>query len=147
MVNFEVLYQLFLGAILGGLIGLERSFFKKQAGIRTFALVGLGAVLFSVLSTHFGQEGSARILSNIVVGIGFIGAGLIFYHAEKLTGVTTASALWITAAIGASIGQRLYVESFFVTALTIIILTILPFFEKKIREEEEIVDENVYKER
>ena len=78
----------------------------------------------------------SRILSNIVVGIGFIGAGLIFYHSEKLTGVTTASALWITAAIGASVGQGLYLESFFVTIFTIIILTVLPFFEEKICQNE-----------
>ncbi|MEK7673861.1 MAG: MgtC/SapB family protein [Patescibacteria group bacterium] len=136
MENFEVLYKLFLGGAFGALIGIERSFFKKQAGLRTFALVGLGATLFSVLATHFGIEGSSRILSNIVVGIGFIGAGLIFYHSEKLTGVTTASALWITAAIGASVGQGLYLESFFVTIFTIIILTVLPFFEEKICQNE-----------
>lgn len=132
MNNLEILYQLFLGAMLGGLIGIERSFFKRQAGLRTFALVGLGSALFSVLATHSGIDGASRILANIVMGIGFIGAGLIFYQEEKLTGVTTASALWITAAIGAAVGQGLYIESFFVTLLTIIVLAFLPALEKKI---------------
>ncbi len=129
----EIIYKLFLGGTLGALIGVERSFFKKQAGLRTFALVGLGATLFSLIAAKFAMDSTARILANIVLGIGFLGAGIIFYYEEKVVGATTAAALWVTAAIGASVGQGFYLEAFAATILVILILSILPFLEKKIR--------------
>lgn len=128
----ETLYQLFLGASLGALVGIERSFFKQQAGLRTFALVALGSTLVSLIGYKLGLQVAAEILGPIVVGVGFIGAGLIFYSEDKLTGVTTASAIWVTAAIGAAVGQKLYLEAFAVTFLAIIILSILPIIERRI---------------
>lgn len=130
----ESLYQLFLGAALGALIGVERSFFKKQAGMRTFALVGLGATFFSLIASGLGGENSSAIIANIVVGVGFIGAGLIFQHEEKLSGITTASALWVAAAIGAAVGQHFYAEAFAVTFLAVLILAFLPAIEHHISE-------------
>ena len=136
-INVEVLYQLVTGTLLGAMIGAERSLFKKQVGLRTFALVGLGATLFSVLATHFSPDGASRILSNLVVGVGFLGAGIIFYHDEKVRGATTASAFWVTVALGAAIGQGMYTEAFASTFITIIVLAILPYFEKKINKDAE----------
>lgn len=130
----EVIYRLFLAAILGGLIGMERSFFKKQAGLRTFALVALGAALFAYLGTMIEPSNPSRVLANLVVGIGFLGAGLIFLHEEKVIGLTTATALWTTTAIGAAIGIGYYLEGIFVTILTLIILTIWTYLEKYIRQ-------------
>jgi putative Mg2+ transporter-C (MgtC) family protein len=130
----EIIYRLFLGSALGALIGVERSFFKKQAGLRTFALVGLGATLFSLIAAKFTPDSTTRILANIVLGIGFLGAGIIFYHEEKVVGATTAAALWATAAIGASVGQGFYLEAFVTTVLVLLILSILPFIEEKIRQ-------------
>ncbi len=130
----EPLYQLFLGAALGALIGVERSFFRKQAGMRTFALVGLGATLFSLIAAQLGIVQNEHLLANIVVGIGFIGAGIIFHQEEHLSGVTTASALWVTAAIGAAVGQRLYLDAFAVTLLAVLILAFLPAIERHISE-------------
>lgn len=130
----EVIYRLFLAAILGGLIGMERSFFKKQAGLRTFALVALGAALFAYLGTMIEPSNPSRVLANLVVGIGFLGAGLIFLHEEKVIGLTTAAALWTTTAIGAAIGIGYYLEGIFVTILTLIILTIWTYLEKYIRQ-------------
>lgn len=132
----EVIYRLFLAAILGGLIGMERSFFKKQAGLRTFALVALGAALFAYLGTMIEPSNPSRVLANLVVGIGFLGAGLIFLHEEKVIGLTTAAALWTTTAIGAAIGIGYYLEGIFVTILTLIILTIWTYLEKYIRQDD-----------
>jgi len=132
----EIIYKLFLGSILGALIGAERSFFKKQAGLRTFALVGLGATLFSLMATKFALDSASRILANIVLGIGFLGAGIIFYHEEKIVGATTAASLWTTAAIGAAVGQGFYLEAFTTTILVILILSIFPLIEERIRTHE-----------
>jgi len=129
----EIIYRLILGTILGALIGIERSFFKKQAGMRTFALVSLGATLFSVSAIYFPTDAAARILANIVLGIGFLGAGLIFLKDEHIYGITTAAALWTTAGIGMAVGQGFYIEAFLTTILVLIILALLPFIEDKIR--------------
>ena len=132
----EIFYRLFLAAILGSFIGAERSFFKKQAGLRTFALVSLGSALFAYLGSIIEPNGSSRVLANLVVGIGFLGAGLIFLHEEKIIGLTTAAALWVTTAIGASIGLGFYFEGFLVTALALIILTVATYLERLIRKDE-----------
>lgn len=132
----EIIYRLFLAAILGGLIGIERSFFKKQAGLRTFALVALGSALFAYLGMNIEPDDPSRVLANLVVGIGFLGAGLIFLHEEKIIGLTTAAALWTTTAIGAAIGIGYYLEGIFVTILTLTILTIWTYLEKYIRQDD-----------
>ena len=136
--NLEILYRLFLAAALGAFIGIERSFFKKQAGVRTFALVALGSALFAYLGSLLEPNNPSRVLANLVVGIGFLGAGLIFIHQEKIIGLTTAAALWVTTAIGASVGLGFYFEGFFATILTLIILTLVTYFEKYIRKDEDL---------
>ena len=133
----EIIYRLFLGASLGALIGAERSFLKKYIGLRTFALVSLGATLFSIIATKFGIDPSSRILANIILGIGFLGGGIIFFEKERIWGATTAAALWVTAAIGAAVGQGFYLEAFVTTILVILVLSILPFIENKIRKDEQ----------
>lgn len=134
--EIEILYRFFLAAAFGAFIGAERSFFKKQAGLRTFALVSLGAALFAYLGNLIEPNNPSRVLANLAVGIGFLGAGLIFLHEEKIIGLTTAAALWITTAIGGAVGLGYYLESFFVTILTLIILTILTYIEKYIRKDD-----------
>ena len=129
----ETIYRLFLGATLGALIGVERSFFKKQAGLRTFSLVSLGATLVSLSATYFPIDSAARIIANIILGIGFLGSGLIFLKDEHLYGITTAAALWCTAAIGLAVGQGFYLEAFITTILVLIILSLLPYLEEKIK--------------
>lgn len=133
MISAEIIYRLFLAAMLGMLIGAERSLFKKQAGLRTFALVSLGAALFSYLGVSLEESNPTRVLANIVVGIGFLGAGLIFLDKERIIGLTTAAALWVTTAIGASIGVGFYFEGFLVSVLTVLILWGLTYVEKIIR--------------
>ncbi|GIW67336.1 MAG: hypothetical protein KatS3mg096_204 [Candidatus Parcubacteria bacterium] len=134
-INWEIIYRLFLATCLGAFIGAQRSFFKKQAGMRTFALVALGAALFAYLGSVVEPNAPTRVLANIVVGIGFLGAGLIFLHEERVIGLTTAAALWVTTAIGAAIGVGYYAEGIFVTILSLIILWTLIYLENLIRKE------------
>jgi putative Mg2+ transporter-C (MgtC) family protein len=134
-IDWEIVYRLFLSLCLGAFIGTERSFFKKQAGIRTFALVSLGACLFAYLGVAIDSSSPSRVLSNLVVGIGFLGAGVIFLHEEKVIGLTTAASLWVTTAIGAAIGLGYYSEAFFSTIFSLLILTFLNYFERLIRKE------------
>ena len=135
----ELTLKIILALLFGSLIGLERTFAKKQAGLRTFALVSLGACLFIIIALKIGEETSvesvSRVLSNIVVGIGFLGAGLIFFQQDKIVGLTTASALWVTAALGATIGLGYYRLAFLTLILTLVLLRLVGYFELKIKHE------------
>jgi putative Mg2+ transporter-C (MgtC) family protein len=132
MINF--LIKVILSIVFGGLVGLQRSLSHKQAGLRTFSLVALGACLFTVFIQMFifDKDSIARILANIVLGIGFLGSGVIFSFRGKVTGLTTAAAMWVTAAIGLGVGLGFYIESFIVTLLTIFILHFLYLVEAKL---------------
>lgn len=124
--------KLVLAIVLGGLIGLEREYRQRAAGIKTYTLVCLAAALFTVLSreafdaywirTSFDPS---RIISSILIGIGFIGAGVIFKRPEKIQGITTAAGLWVVTAIGISIGCGWYVISIITTIVIVVIIFIL----------------------
>ena len=138
--NFEIVIQLFLAIILGGLVGLERESLKKEAGLRTFCLVCLGATLFTTIAFEasdflIGKPGvvfdPSRIIGQIVLGVGFLGAGLIIFRQARVEGLTTAAALWVVAAIGAAIGTKFYFLAILVTFLTILILTGFRLLEEK----------------
>src|SRR3990172_3369786 len=108
---WEILLRLILALVLGGLIGLERETVEKPAGLRTHTLVTLGAALFTLISKEgfFGSGADpARIASNIVVGIGFLGAGTIWRSGVNVQGLTTAATLWTSAAIGTAAGAGFY---------------------------------------
>ncbi len=130
--QFEIFFQLLLAAFLGSVIGLERGYRGRAAGMRTYALVTLGATLFSVISTNafpefIGSTGfdPSRIISQIVVGIGFLGAGLMVFRTETPLGLTTAAALWVAAAVGAAVGVKMYSIASFATFLVVVILYFL----------------------
>ena len=100
-----------LALLLSGLIGLEREWRQKSAGLRTYTVVGIGSALFMLISKYgFGdvvhqgtvQLDPSRVAAQIVSGLGFIGAGVIFTHSGSVKGLTTAAALWLTAAVGAA---------------------------------------------
>lgn len=138
--NLEIFGQLFLAALLGSFLGLERELARKTAGIRTYALVSMGSALFSIISIIAFREfiGStsfdpSRIASQIVVGIGFIGAGLIVFHDSRIQGLTTAAGLWVAAGIGMAVGYRLYLIAFFSAFLTLFIFIALWFVEHKVK--------------
>jgi putative Mg2+ transporter-C (MgtC) family protein len=119
-----------LATLLCGLIGTEREFRGKQAGLKTMIMIGLGSTLFTVLSVKIGLGSQDRIASNIVTGIGFLGAGVIFKEDNKINGLTTACVIWIVAAIGMAIGGGYYMQAIGVTGVVISALLFFPFVER-----------------
>ncbi|RDB07688.1 MgtC/SapB family protein [Runella aurantiaca] len=103
----EDIIRLLIAAGLGALIGLEREYHSKSAGLRTMMLIAIGSTLFTVISTKLGGD-AGRIASNIVTGIGFIGGGIIFRESNRVSGITTAATAWATAALGMCVGIGYY---------------------------------------
>ncbi len=131
--------QLAIAAVLGGVLGIERRFRRKPAGLRTYALVSMGSCLFVVLSLfglgdfqYASSLDPSRVLSQIIVGVGFLGAGIIFQSREEVHGLTTAAGLWVTAGIGAAVGLGLYELAAITTVISLLIFFVLFFFESKI---------------
>ena len=120
------LFRILIGGILGFLIGLERSHRQKEAGMGTHFTVGLAAALFTCISFIFAPHGdAARVAAQVASGIGFLGAGIIFFRRESLHGLTTAAIIWSTAAIGMACGAGMYILACGGTVLTIIMQLIL----------------------
>ncbi len=134
--TLEMILKITLAAVLGMAIGLEREHRRKPAGLRTYTLVALGATLFTILSQNIGGEAAAydpsRIASQVVVGIGFIGAGIIFIRGGHIEGLTTAAGLWTTAAIGMAVGFGFYTVAVFSAILSLAVLLLLRQIEKNI---------------
>lgn len=136
----EIFFQLLLATLLGGLIGLEREYKRKEAGLRTYSLVALGAAFFIIISYQTagffaGFAGVSfdptRIIGQIVLGIGFLGAGLIIFRGFHIEGLTTAAGLWVTSAVGVAIGVKLYLPAVFVALVAVGILSGLRLVEEK----------------
>jgi putative Mg2+ transporter-C (MgtC) family protein len=104
--QLEIVARLLLAAGLGALMGMQRELRGMPAGVRTIALVTMGAALFTELSGLVGSED--RIAAGIVTGIGFLGAGVIFREGYTVKGITTAATIWSAAAVGMAVGQELY---------------------------------------
>jgi len=134
--EIEIICQLLLATFLGALIGLEREYKKKGAGLQTFSLVALGACLLTVITLQFGSFNPA-IIQAIAIGIGFIGAGVIFRQPSGAIGLTTAAGLWTTAAIGIATGTGLYFLAIFTTLLVLLVLSGLGLLEEKIFQKEQ----------
>ena len=129
--TWEFILRIFVAAMLGGAIGLEREYRAKEAGLRTHFLVALGSALFMIVSAYgfseikLGEEQRwdiARIAAQVVTGIGFIGAGTIIFHKSEnvIRGLTTAAGVWVTAAIGLACGGGMYILATVSTALVLI---------------------------
>jgi len=137
----EFILRLFVAALLGGAIGLEREYRAKEAGFRTHFLVALGSALFMIISQYgFGtvlsELGKAsfdpsRIASQVVTGIGFIGAGTIIFQKHVVRGLTTAAGLWVTSAIGLTCGAGMYMLASTATILVLICLEAMNFMIHK----------------
>src|SRR5207253_3460082 len=122
----EDILKLLLALAMGAVIGTEREYKTKAAGFRTVILIMVGSTLFTIISSVMGGPGDpARVASNIVTGIGFIGAGAIFKEGNFVKGLTTAAVIWISAAIGMSIGVGQYQFAFI--ALCIVMAVLLGF--------------------
>ena len=108
---------------VGALIGLEREYRSKSAGLRTFTLISVGCTIFTILSKKMGMETSPdRIAANVVTGIGFVGAGVIFKMDDRVKGLTTATIIWVTASLGMAIGDGHILLSFLGTIVVYIVL-------------------------
>lgn len=131
--------ELSLALLLGMLIGIERSIAHKEAGMRTFGLVALGACFFTLMPKLVGIDGGVggtifdpfRIAAAIITGIGFLGGGLIIYDGE-LKGLTTAAGLWVSAGVGMAVGFGLYTAALFATFLMLIAFTAMWYVERYI---------------
>lgn len=133
--------KLVLAVILGGIIGTERAVMARQAaGTRTFGLVALGSCLFIITANfvdlaHIGLVNfdPMRMAAAIVMGVGFIGGGLIIFRGEALHGITTAAGLWIAAAVGIAVGYGLYGIAIFSTVLVLLIFTGMWYLENRFK--------------
>ncbi|HCM34223.1 MgtC/SapB family protein [Chryseobacterium sp.] len=123
------LLLIFISVILGLLIGAEREYRNKSAGLRTFILVCFGSCLFTILSIKIGVANPDRLAANIITGIGFLGAGVIFKGENKIEGITTATTIWATASIGMAVGSGYVYFSLLGTALVLIVLSALTYLQ------------------
>jgi putative Mg2+ transporter-C (MgtC) family protein len=124
-----ILFRLLLVVIVGGAIGAEREYRSKSAGFRTMILICLGSFLFTTFSIYITGSTNDRIASNIVTGIGFLGAGVIFQSENRINGLTTAAAIWVTAALGMGIGGGYYSLVGIATITVLIALLLLTKLE------------------
>lgn len=119
--------RLLLAAALGAIIGYQRERAGKQAGLRTHVLIAVGAALFSLVSMYGfgGASDPARIAAGVVVGVGFLGAGVILHREGGIVaGLTTAATVWVVAGIGLAAGVGLYVVAGVTTAIVLLVLLI-----------------------
>lgn len=131
--EYEILFRFLFAALWGGIVGAERQYRSKSAGFRTMIMISMGACLFTMMSMLIGAPGNPdRIASNIVTGIGFLGAGVIFRGENRINGITTAATIWAVAAVGMGIGSGYYFASGCASILIFIILAILPYLENYI---------------
>lgn len=140
-IDWVLIFRLFAAGLMGGLIGLEREFRAKEAGVRTHFIVALGSALFMIIS-QFAFEGrqhdAARVAAQVVSGIGFIGAGVIIFQKNAVRGITTAAGLWVAAAIGLACGGGMYSVAIAATILTVLVLEMMHFVN--LHYSEKIVD-------
>lgn len=138
----EIAFKLVLALILGGMIGFEREFSRKAAGLRTNILICVGAAAFTmvslVLADRDGEVDISRVAAQIVTGIGFLGAGTIIQARGEVHGLTSAATIWVVAAIGLAVGSGYYSLALVTTGLVIIALLILGWVGKSITEEQEV---------
>ena len=137
--TIDILVRLAVALFLGSLVGIERTLAGKTAGMRTYALVSMGSALFVLVSVIVSYQFIAIsgfnpliIAPQIVVGIGFIGAGLVFHNNRdmKTSGLTSAAGLWVAAGVGMACGFHLYALAMIAALLTLLIFTILWYVEK-----------------
>ncbi|HAJ56906.1 MAG TPA: hypothetical protein DCL35_03945 [Candidatus Omnitrophica bacterium] len=139
MTDMEMMARIFVAFILSGLIGLEREIRRHEAGLRTHILVCVGSTLIMLTSLHVFDiyktqapmnVDPTRIAAGVITGIGFLGAGTIMRSPHGVRGLTTASSLWVVAALGLSIGCGFFKTSIFVTFLVLSVLLFLRKFER-----------------
>ncbi|MFL0163331.1 MgtC/SapB family protein [Aquirufa salirivi] len=117
------LERILLSILIGAIIGLEREYRSKSAGLRTMILVCVGSCIFTLLSYKIGLGSQDRIAANVLTGIGFLGAGVIFREKDRVTGITTATTIWVVSALGMTIGAGFELLACITSTIVIIILS------------------------
>jgi len=141
-IPWDDILKLVLAIIAGGLVGAEREFRDKAAGLRTLILICVGSALFTMLSLKLGGDNNGtRIAASVVTGVGFLGAGVILRDAGRVLGLTTAASIWLTSALGMAIGGGYFWLSGVTIALVMLVLWLFPFVEHRITS---VRDERVY---
>lgn len=144
-----MLLRLAAALLLGAAVGLERSLAGKVAGMRTYALVSLGSALFVLVAQTVTQNYAEiglrnfdplRVASQVVVGVGFLGAGLIVLRQDKVRGLTTAAGLWVSAGVGLAAGYGLYTLAVLVSVLMLLVFTLFWYIEQKLASGREDID-------
>ncbi|MCL2721658.1 MAG: MgtC/SapB family protein [Treponema sp.] len=134
--EMDIIIRLCLAFAAGAIIGIERSSRKQVAGLRTHILISLGASCLMLLSIwlpqQLGDGDPGRIAAQVVAGMGFLGAGAIIKLGNNIRGLTTAASLWLTAAIGLTIGAGMYIAAITVVVLALITLVLLHVIERKL---------------
>ncbi len=135
LIASDVIKRLLLACVLGGAIGLEREYHKKASGIRTNLLICLGCAFFTLLSAVLAGEGNpdkGRVASNIVQGIGFLGAGLILHDRNRVRGLTSAAGVFVVASIGMACGAGLYVPATLAAGMALLALELVGVLETRL---------------
>jgi putative Mg2+ transporter-C (MgtC) family protein len=130
--DLEYTGRILLAALLTGLVGIERQRSGHDAGLRTIMLVGISSALFTILSMHAFGPGTgdpSRVASQIVVGVGFLGAGVLIRQGTTVRNLTTAATIWTSAALGTAVGTGWYWIAISTTIIVLIVLTVLQWFE------------------
>lgn len=129
----DEILKVVIALVMGTLLGLEREYKRKAAGMRTMTLICVSSTLFTILSAELGYPNSPdRVASNILTGVGFIGAGVIFKGDFTIDGITTAASIWIAAALGMAVGMSEYVLAVVTLAGSLIVLIALAYVERYI---------------
>ncbi|WP_410221505.1 MgtC/SapB family protein [Pedobacter sp.] len=128
----EIIIRFILAALWGGIVGVEREYRSKSAGFRTMIMISIGSCFFTFVSAELGGPNPDRIAANVVTGIGFLGAGVIFHGDNRVNGITTAATIWAVSAVGMGIGGGYYFAAACASFFILVILVILPFIESRI---------------
>jgi putative Mg2+ transporter-C (MgtC) family protein len=136
----EFVWRLIIAALLGALLGLERSLAGKHAGMRTYALVSMGSALFTIAGiaaslqfANFPGINPLQLAGSVVIGIGFIGSGLAMFHGEHPVELTTASGIWVVAGVGLAAGFGFVYLALAATIIGVLIFSVLARLEHKLR--------------
>lgn len=127
-------YHLLIALGIGAVIGAEREYRSKSAGLRTMIMVSLSSCLFTILSIRIGVDSHDRIAANILTGLGFLGAGVIFKDENRISGITTATTIWMTAALGMAVGAGFEWLSIIATVLVLVVLIFLIYVQEWIED-------------
>lgn len=124
------LLHLLIALVIGAVIGAEREYRSKSAGLRTMIMVSVSSCLFTILSIRIGMDSHDRIAANILTGLGFLGAGVIFKDENRISGITTATTIWMTSALGMAVGAGYTMLSILATAVVLIVLIFLVYVQE-----------------